>query len=62
MLKKIFIKKTFNINNFETTSNYKLIFETHINLNSTKTGVIKIKANYEYLNLNNTRHTHIYLF
>ena len=24
--------------------------------------VIKIKANYEYLNLNNIRHTHIYLF
>ena len=61
-VKKDIYKKTFNIINFEITSNYKLIFETHINLNSTKTGVIKIKANYEYLNLDNIRHTHIYLF
>ena len=28
-VKKDIYKKTFNINNFETTSNYKLIFETH---------------------------------
>ena len=61
-VKKDIYKKTFNINNFETTSNHKLIFETHINFKLSKTGVIKIKATYEYLNLNNTRHTHVYLF
>ena len=61
-VKKDIYKKTFNINNFETTSSYKLIFETHINFKLSKTGVIKIKANYEYLNLDNIRHTHIYLF
>ena len=61
-VKKDIYKKTFNINNFETTSNYKLIFETQINFKLSKTGVIKIKATYEYLNLNNTRHTHVYLF
>ena len=61
-VKKDIYKKTFNINNFKTTSNYKLIFETHINFKLSKTGVIKIKATYEYLNLNNTRHTHVYLF
>ena len=61
-VKKDIYKKTFNINNFETTSTYKLIFETHINFKLSKTGVIKIKANYEYLNLDNIRHTHIYLF
>ena len=61
-VKKDIYKKIFNINNFETTSNYKLIFETHIDFKFTKTGVIKIKANYEYLQLNNSRHTHVYLF
>ena len=61
-VKKDIYKKTFNINNFETTSSYKLIFETHIKFKLSKTGVIKIKANYEYLNFNNIRHTHIYLF
>ena len=61
-VKKDIYKKIFNINNFETTSNYKLIFETRIDFKFTKTGVIKIKANYEYLQLNNSRHTHIYLF
>ena len=61
-VKKDIYKKTFNINNFETTSNYELIFETHINFKLSKTGVIKIKATYEYLNLDNIRHTHIYLF
>ena len=35
---------------------------THINFEFSKTGVIKIKANYEYLNFDNIRHTHIYLF
>ena len=54
--------KIFNINNFETTSGYKLIFETRIDFKFTKTGVIKIKANYEYLQLNNSRHVHVYLF
>ena len=34
----------------------------HINFKLSKTGVIKIKATYEYLNLNNNRHTHVYLF
>ena len=61
-VKKDIYKKIFNINNFETTSNYKLIFEKRIDFKFTKTGVIKIKANYEYLQLNNSRHTHIYLF
>ena len=61
-VKKDIYKKTFNINNFETTSSYKLIFETLINFKLSKTGVIKIKANYEYLNFDNIRHTHIYLF
>ena len=61
-VKKDIYKKIFNINNFETTSSYKLIFETHLDFKFTKTGVIKIKANYEYLQLNNSRHTHVYLF
>ena len=54
--------KIFNIDNFETTSNFKLIFEKRINFKFTKTGVIRIKANYEYLQLNNSRRVHIYLF
>ena len=61
-VKKDIYKKTFNINNFETTSSYKLIFETHIIFKFSETGVTKIKANYEYLNFDNSRHTHIYLF
>ena len=61
-VKKDIYTKIFNIDNFETTSNFKLIFEKRINFKLTKTGVIKIKANYEYLQLNNSRGTHIYLF
>ena len=61
-VKKDIYKKIFNINNFEINTNYKLIFETRIDFKFTKTGVIKIKANYEYLQLNNNRHTHTYIF
>ena len=61
-VKKDIYTKIFNINNFETTSSYKLILETRIDFKFTKTGVIKIKANYEYLQLNNSRHVHVYLF
>ena len=61
-IKKDIYTKIFNIDNFETTSNSKLILEKRINFKFTKTGVIKIKANYEYLQLNNSRGTHIYLF
>ena len=64
-VKKDIYKKTFNIENFETTSNFKLIFEKQIDFKFTKTGVIKIKANYEYLNtefFSNNKHRHIYIF
>ena len=61
-IKKDIYKKIFNTNNFEITTNYKLIFETRIDFKFTKTGIIKIKANYEYLQLNNSRLTHVYLF
>ena len=61
-VKKDIYKEIFNIENFETTSNFKLIFEKQIDFKFTKTGVIKIKANYEYLQLNNSKHRHIYIF
>ena len=62
-VKKDIDKKTFNINNFETTSSYKLIFEINIKFKFTKTGVIKIKGNYEYsYSHHNDRYTHVYLF
>ena len=61
-VKKDIYTKIFNIDNFETTSNFKLIFEKRIDFKFTKTGVIKIKADYEYLQLNNSRRVHIYLF
>ena len=61
-VKKDIYKRNFSIYKFTTNSNYKPIFDININFKFTKTGVIKINANYEYSYADNNKYTHIYHF
>ena len=61
-VKKDIYKKTFIIDNITTSSNFKPIFNININLKLTKSGIIKIHANYKYTYTDNNKFSHIYYF
>ena len=61
-IRKYIHKKSFIINNMETNSNYKPIFNININFKFTKKGVIKIHANHNYSYTDNNKYNHVYYF
>ena len=61
-VKKDIYKKTFIVDNITTNSNFKPIFNKKINFKFTKTGIIKIHANYNYSYVDNNKYSHIYYF